>query len=171
MVHNTPVVIVAAMGKNTRVIGQDNKLIWHVPADMKRFKELTLGKPIIMGRKTFESILAIIGKPLPGRTNIVVTRDTTYPAPVGVHVANDLETAFALAAAENPAEIHIGGGAELYRLALPYTDFLHLTFFDDDTPGDTIFPDFSETFTPIHTSNMQTHEGINFEWVDFKRTN
>lgn len=171
MVHNIPVVIVAGMGKNTRVIGQDNGLIWHVPADMKRFKELTLGKPVIMGRKTFESIVAILGKPLPGRTNIVVTRDTAYPAPLDVLVANDLETAFALAAKENPSEIHIGGGAELYRLALPYTDFLHLTFFHDDTPGDTIFPDFAANFTAVHNSEIQTHNDINFEWVDFKRIN
>lgn len=171
MVHNIPVVIVAGMGKNTRALGHDNGLIWHVPADLKRFKELTVGKPVIMGRKTFESILAILGKPLPGRTNIVVTRDTAYPAPEGVLVVNDLETAFALAAKENPSEIHIGGGAELYRQALPYIDFLHLTFFHDDTPGDTVFPEFSASFTPVHQSDMQTHDGINFEWVDFKRTN
>jgi dihydrofolate reductase len=169
MVHNVPVIIVAGMGKNTRAIGQNNDLLWHVPADMKRFRELTLGKPVIMGRKTFESILTILGKPLPGRTNIVVTRDATYVAPYGVRVANDLEAAFALAAEENPSEIHIGGGAELYRQALPYTDFLHLTFFHDDTPGDTVFPDFSANFTPVHTSEVQTYEGLNFEWVDFKR--
>lgn len=171
MVHNIPVVIVAAMGKKTRVIGNNNQLIWHVPADLKRFKELTSGKPIIMGRKTFESIVAILGKPLPGRTNIVVTRDASYPAPADVLVANDLETAFALAAKENPSEIHIGGGAELYRQALPYVDQLYLTLFDDDTSGDTIFPEFSSSFTPVHNSDLQSHDGIKYEWVDFKRSN
>ncbi len=170
MFNQIPVVIVASMGKDTRAIGQNNNLLWHVPADMKRFKALTLGKPVIMGRKTFESILAILGKPLPGRTNIVVTRDSAYPAPEGVLVANDLETAFERAAEEDPAEIHIGGGAELYRQALPYTDFLHLTLFHDDTPGDTSFPDFANNFTPVYQSELQTHEGLNFEWVDFKRT-
>ncbi len=169
MVHNIPVVIVAAMGKNTRVIGNNNGLIWHVPADMKRFKELTAGKPVIMGRKTFESIVAILGKPLPGRTNIVVTRDATYPAPESVLVATDLETAFRMAADENPSEIHIGGGAELYRQALPYTDFLHLTFFHDDTDGDTTFPEFADEFSETSRSDVQNHDGLNFEWVDFVR--
>ncbi len=169
MVHNIPVVIVAGMGKHTRAIGQDNGLIWHVPADMKRFRELTLGKPVIMGRKTFESILVILGKPLPNRTNIVVTRQTDYTAPDGVKVTPTLDEAFAEAAKENPSEIHIGGGAELYRQALPYTDFLHLTFFHDDTLGDTAFPEFSQDFQIVHQGDIQIHNGISFEWVDYKR--
>ena len=170
MVHNIPVVIVAGMGKETLAIGQDNSLLWHVPADMKRFKALTVGKPVIMGRKTFESIIAILGKPLPGRTNIVVTRDATYTAPEGVTVTTSLEEAFAVAAAEHPSEIHIGGGAELYRQALPFVDRLHLTFFHDDTSGDTFFPDFQSEFTAVLTSDIQTFEDITFEWVDFVRS-
>jgi len=82
-----PIVIVAAMSQPAQVIGDNNKLLWHIPADLKRFKALTLGHPIIMGRKTFESIVAILGKPLPQRTNIVVTRDTSYK-PEGVLVAH-----------------------------------------------------------------------------------
>jgi len=170
MVNNVPVVIVAGMGKNTRAIGRDNGLIWHVPADLKRFKGLTVGKPIIMGRKTFESIVTILGKPLPGRTNIVVTRQTDYSYP-GIHVATSLEEAFTIALKENPTEIHIGGGAELYRQALPYTDQLFLTFFHDDTPGDTVFPEFASDFVETNRSEIQTHDGLRFEWVDYIRSN
>jgi dihydrofolate reductase len=170
MIHNIPVAIVAAMSKNTRVIGQNNNLLWHIPVDMKRFKALTLGKPVIMGRKTFESIMAILGKPLPNRTNIVVTRDNKYTVPDGVHITHSLEEAFATAATENPAEIHIGGGAELYRQALPYVDRLFLTIVHDDKPGDTFFPDFQSEFGIVNQSEVQTHEGITFEWVDLVRT-
>lgn len=170
MVHNIPVVIVAGMGRNTRAIGQDNSLIWHVPADMKRFKALTLGKPIIMGRKTFESIIVILGKPLPGRTNIVVTRQNDYAAPEGVLIAPNLEAAFAMAAREHPSEIHIGGGAQLYTEALPHVDRLHITWFDDATPGDTTFPEF-ETDFEIGTAHEPFEQaGLTYQWVDYRRT-
>jgi len=170
MVHNIPVVIVAGMGRNTRAIGQDNSLIWHVPADMKRFKALTLGKPIIMGRKTFESILVILGKPLPDRTNIVVTRQNDYAAPEGVLIAPNLEAAFAMAAREHPSEIHIGGGAQLYTEALPHVDRLHITWFDDATPGDTTFPEF-ETDFEIGTAHEPCEQaGLTYQWVDYRRT-
>jgi len=168
MYKDTPIIIVAGMGHETRVIGQDNGLIWHVPADMKRFKALTLGKPVIMGRKTFESIVAIIGKPLPGRTNIVVTRNADYNYE-GVVTATSLEAAFAKALEEHPTEIHIGGGAELYRQALPYVDRLYITHFFDDAPGDTTFPEFESEFEIIEEHQVQEHDGINFQWVDYKR--
>ncbi|HEY0964636.1 MAG TPA: dihydrofolate reductase, partial [Candidatus Paceibacterota bacterium] len=105
-----PVVIVVAMTRESRAIGHGDDLLWHVPADLKRFKALTLGHPVIMGRRTFESIVKTLGKPLPGRTNIVVTRDDSY-APHGARVAHNLEEAFAIALEEHPSEIHIGGGA------------------------------------------------------------
>lgn len=163
-----PVVIVAALGKTTRAIGRDNKLLWHVPDDLKRFKELTLGHPVIMGRKTFESILEILGRPFPGRTNIVVTRQKDY-APEGVLVARSLEEAFALAEAEQPREIHIGGGAELYRQALPYTDRLHLTIFDDDQEGDTHFPEFTDGFVETKREGPFVHNGLTYEWINYER--
>lgn len=169
MVNNVPVVIVAGMGKDTHVIGHANKLIWHVPADLQRFKALTLGKPVIMGRKTFESILTILGKPLPGRTNIVVTRQSEYHVPTGVIVAPTLKDAFAAALKEGPSEIHIGGGAELYRQALPVVDRLHLTLFHDQTPGDTTFPVFAADFIETGRSGVEQHDALSFEWVDFHR--
>lgn len=168
MTNKAPIVIVAGIGRNTRAIGKNNELLWHVPADLKRFKELTLGHPIIMGRKTFESILTILGKPLPGRTNIVITRDHTYTHE-GVTVAHSLAEALSKAEEENPKEIHIGGGAELYKQVLPQTDRLHLTFYDDDQAGDTYFPDFTEDFVAIQEYPLEEHKGITYQWVDYER--
>jgi len=169
MVSNVPVIIVAGMGKDTRVIGNNNELLWHVPEDLKRFKALTLGHPIIMGRKTFESIIAILGKPLPGRTNIVVSRQADYRAPEGVQIADSLETAFSLALLESPREIHIGGGADLYRQALPAVDRLYLTHFHDNALGDTTFPPYAEEFVEVKRSELKSHNDITYEWVDYKR--
>lgn len=163
-----PVVIVAAMSRKTRGIGYKNKLLWHIPADLTRFKELTLGHPIIMGRKTFASIVAMLGKPLPGRTNIVLTRNPELTIP-GAITAGSLEAAFAIAERENPKEIHIGGGAELYEVAMPYVDRLHLTFVEGDVLADAFFPDFSGHFVPIKEYPEQESGNITFQWVDFER--
>lgn len=167
-VQKIPIVIVAAMQRDNRAIGKDNDLLWHVPADLKRFKELTTGHPIIMGRKTFESILAILGKPLPKRTNIVVTRDRNYTYE-GVKIAHSLDEAFAIARAENPAEIHIGGGAEMYSQALPFVDKLYATWFFDTQEGDTFFPAFEEDFLITTEHPQQEHEGVKFQWIDYSR--
>lgn len=165
---SVPVVIVAAMGRKTRVIGNNNQLLWHIPADLKRFKSLTLGHPIIMGRKTFESIVKILGKPLPGRTNIVITRDKDYKYE-GVVIVNSLEEAFLIAQKEDPIEIHIGGGTQIYEQALPYTNRLHLTFIDDEKSGDAFFPDFNKDFKITQEYPPENYEGLNYQWVDFER--
>lgn len=135
---------------------------------MKRFKELTLGCPVIMGRKTFESIVEILGRPLPGRTNIVVSRNPDYQF-AGVTVCPSLEAGLGAAAALAPKEIHIGGGAELYRQALPYVDRLYLTFFYEDKPGDTFFPDFTADFVEVQRHGPREHNGLRYEWVDYVR--
>ncbi len=163
-----PVVIVAGMGRKNHVIGQENSLLWHVPADLKRFKALTLGHPIIMGRKTFESIIKILGKPLPGRTNIVITRNADYRHE-GAITTTSLEEAFTIAETENPTEIHIGGGEEIYRQTLPFTSRLHLTFFDDEKAGDAFFPDFTSDFVITLEHPPQTHDQLTYQWVDFER--
>lgn len=163
-----PIVIVAGMGRSDRAIGKENSLLWHVPADMKRFRALTVGHPVIMGRKTFESILAILGKPLPGRTNIIITRDNTYSYE-GTKVAHSLEEALEMAQSENPKEIHIGGGAEIYRLVLPQVERLHITWFDDNKTGDTFFPPFEDSFTITKTHEAQEHKGVRYQWVDYGR--
>jgi len=165
---HTPIVIVAGMSKQTRAIGKENGLLWHVPEDLKRFKELTTGHPIIMGRKTFESILTILGKPLPGRTNIVITRNSDYQHD-GVLVASSFADAMAIAESENPTEIHIGGGEEIYKMALPHTDKIFLTLYDDDIDGDAHFPAFEEEFTETTRHGIREYNGLSFEWVDYAR--
>jgi dihydrofolate reductase len=118
------------------IIGKDGKLPWHIPADLQFFKRVTLGKPVIMGRKTFESI----GRPLPRRTNIVITRDTAWQAP-GVSVAHDVATAFALAYEEahrtGVDEIAVIGGADVYRQTLDRAERIYLTEVHKDFAGDT----------------------------------
>jgi len=130
--------LIVAVAENG-VIGRDNDLPWKISSDLKYFKEKTMGKPIIMGRKTFHSI----GRPLPGRVNIVITRDTAF-APEGVITALSLEMALDvgknLALAKGVAEVMVIGGAEIYALCLPDADRLYLTRVHGDVPGDTHFP-------------------------------
>lgn len=127
--------IVAAAANG--VIGRDNRMPWHLPEDLAHFKRLTLGHPVIMGRKTCESIVAALGKPLPGRANIVVTRQAHFPAP-GCTVASSLEAA--LGAARDADEVFVIGGAEIYRLALARADRVYLTRIDAEFDGDATFP-------------------------------
>jgi dihydrofolate reductase len=132
-----------AMAEN-RVIGRNNKLPWHLPNDLKYFKRLTTGKPVIMGRKTFDSI----GKPLPNRSNIVITRDTSFQAD-GVKVTHTIDDALALAEAQclvsGNDEVIVMGGAEIYRLGLPKAHRLYITFVHAEVPGDAYFPEFDLT--------------------------
>ena len=128
---------VAAMGKN-KAIGKNNSLPWTMPADMKRFKQLTLGKPVIMGRKTFESI----GKPLPKRKNIVITHDKNYNAE-GCIVAYSVDEA--LNVAKNAKEVMVIGGSQIYKEFLPRANRMYLTIIDADFEGDAYFPSYDIT--------------------------
>lgn len=123
---------IVAMSEN-RVIGNDNQLPWHLPADLKYFKKITVGNSILMGRKTYESI----GRPLPERNNIIVTRDAHFKAP-GCLVVNSLETALASVAEQK--EIFVIGGAMLYQQMLPRIQRLYVTQIHQDFVGDTYFP-------------------------------
>ena len=127
--------LIAAMAAN-RVIGRNNALPWHLPADLKRFKALTMGNPVVMGRKTYESI----GRPLPGRRNLVITRNRDYAVP-GCDVVHSLEEA--LAACRDANEIFIIGGAELYRESLPHANCLEFTEIHAEFEGDAVFPEIS----------------------------
>jgi dihydrofolate reductase len=118
-----------------RVIGRGDRLPWHLPADLRRFKALTTGHTLIMGRKTFDTI----GKPLPDRHTIVVTRDPSWRNP-GVEVTHDLRSAIERSARE--AEVFVAGGAEVYRQALPYAGRIYLTLVHASIEGDAHFPDF-----------------------------
>lgn len=137
---------IAAIGKNTRVLGKDNDLVWDIPADLERFRNLTRAHPIIMGRKTWESLPAD-RRPLPKRTNIVVTRNPEYEAPGAVVVTSVEEAIAAAKQSEGADEIYIIGGASIFKDAFPYTDELILTLVDDDSPGDVYFPEYGTLFT------------------------
>lgn len=137
-----------AMSENN-VIGRNNKLPWHLPNDLKYFKQLTSGKSVIMGRKTYESI----GRPLPNRTNIVITRDKGFTAE-GIKVVHSLDQAIELAEAtclvNAQEEVIVMGGAEIYKLCLPKADRLYVTLVHAQVPGDAYFPqidltDYKET--------------------------
>ena len=131
----TRVTLIAALGRN-RVIGRDGDLPWHLPEDLKRFKATTLGHPLVMGRRTFDSI----GRPLPGRRSIVITRNPDWRHP-GVESAHSLAEALALA---GPAdEVYVIGGGTIYAEAMPFAHRLLLTEVDDEPEGDTWFPPWS----------------------------
>lgn len=156
------VYLVAAVAANG-VIGAGGKLPWHLPEDLRHFKALTLGHPVIMGRKTWEAI----GRPLPGRENIVVTRAAAYEAP-GAHVAASLDAALALCAGE-PVAFVIGGG-ELYGAALSVADGLVLTEIDRAYPGDARFPEFDRRAWRETQRKPQTAaDGLRFDFVLYER--
>ena len=150
--------LVAALARN-RVIGAGDRLPWHLPEDLRRFKRLTMGAPVIMGRKTHDSI----GRPLPGRRNIVVTRqaDARWD---GCEVARSLDDAIALAA--DAPEVFVIGGGELYRLALSRADRLYLTLIDADYEGDAFFPEFD----PADWRETAREPGAGFAFVTYERS-
>ena len=131
--------LIAAVAENG-VVGNNNALPWHLPADLQYFKRKTLGKPIVMGRKTFESI----GRPLPGRTNIVVSRNKSY-APEGVEVVDSVESSLALAAeiarTDGQEDLMVIGGAAIYAAALPLAECLYITEVHGEVAGDAYFPE------------------------------
>lgn len=151
---NVAVAMIAAIAENG-VIGNGNAIPWRLPSDFAHFRRLTMGKPLIMGRKTFESI----GRPLPGRTNIVVTRQEDYHAPEGVIVVPSLEAALEraqeIAKADRANEVMIGGGAEIYRQAMPFADRMYLTQVALEPEGDAFFPQIDfEQWKPAGEINV-----------------
>lgn len=151
--------IIVVIGKN-REIGCNNKLLWHIPEDLKRFKQITTGHPIVMGRLTYESI----GKPLPNRTNIVIARKEENFSSPGIEVANSIEDALELAK-KSPGgeEIFICGGGSIYKQTIGLADKLYLTVVDDEPEADTYFPDYSDF------KNIKSEEG--HETDEIKYTN
>jgi len=166
--NHAAIIIVAGLGKHDRALGFKNQLLWHVPADLKRFKALTMGHPIIMGKKTFLSIIDILGKPFPGRTNIVLTSDQEY-AYEGAQIAHSLADALAIAQSENPTEIHVGGGGEVYKQLLPHAARLHITWYDDQKEADAFFPAFKDDFVITKEHEVQQHNDLSYQWVDYTR--
>lgn len=151
--------LIAAHDKN-RGIGIHNKIPWHIPEDLKHFKEITMNHPVIMGRKTYESI----GKPLPGRTNIVVTRDQNYSA--DVKVVHSIDEAISYAKTIDQEEIFIIGGAEIFRQSIDKADKLYVTIVDGVYKADTFFPDYS-AFKLSSTSDVKTFGGYMYRFREF----
>jgi len=149
--------LICAMAKN-RVIGKDNQMPWHLPADLKHFKSVTMSKPIVMGRKTYESI----GRPLPGRKNIVISRNPNYQLE-NVDVVNSIDAALKLLNKEE--EIMIIGGGFLYSQTIKLANTLYLTLIDLDVEGDTFFPEFQQlNLTEISKESFSSDEKNTFDY-------
>ncbi|TNC13711.1 dihydrofolate reductase [Methylobacterium terricola] len=152
------VTLIVAVAQNG-VIGRDNALIWRLRSDLRRFRALTMGKPVVMGRKTWDSI----GRPLPGRRVIVMTRDPAWTAP-GTERAAGWDDALRLAG--DAGEVMVAGGAEIYALALPHADRIHLTEVAASPEGDARFPaippDFREIASEPHPAGPEDEHGFRF---------
>lgn len=146
------------------VIGKNNNLPWHLPEDLKHFKELTLGKTVVMGRKTYESIFARLGKPLPGRTNVVITRQSDYQVPEGVLVFHSLDEAVSGLLSQ---DLYIIGGAEIYKQALPLAEVMYVTRVFGNFEGDAFFPEVD--WKLWEKLEEEAHE--KFSFIKYRRKN
>ncbi len=145
---------------NNRIIGKDNDMPWHLPADLAYFKKTTLGKPVIMGRKTYESI----GRPLPGRRNIVISRDINYKAE-GVDTVTTVDAALSLV--EEVDEVMVIGGGAIYQHCLPAANRLYITHIDADIEGDTQFPFYDKDIWKKVSSEKRVADEKNQYDLDF----
>ncbi|WP_242920474.1 dihydrofolate reductase [Pontibacter liquoris] len=159
------IAIVVAVAENN-VIGKDNQLIWHLPADLKHFKQITMGHPMLMGRKTYESI----GKPLPGRTTIIITTQPDYTA-AGCLVAHSIEEALKTGR-ELDQQLYLIGGAEIYKQALPHVDTIYLTRLHHTFEGDTYFPELKAEDWQVVSEENHTPDEKNkysYSFVELRR--
>ena len=169
MSYSPRICIIAAVARNG-AIGIGNRMPWRLPEDIKRFKRLTLGHAVIMGRKTFESIIATSGKPLSGRDNIVVTRSSEWARP-GCRTAPSLVAA--LAAVRQAQDAFVIGGAEIYALALPIASRLHMTEIGRDFDGDAFFPDFDRSrWREVSREQIAPggSQGFAYAFVEYERS-
>lgn len=157
------IVLIAAVGENGEM-GQKNELLWHLPGDLPRFKEITMGSPIIMGRKTFDSI----GRALPGRLNIVLTANNQWQAD-GVSVADSIDAALSLAEESGADKIFVIGGGQIYKLFLAYATSLEMTEVADTPVADTFFPNFSGGEFKQIKREQNTSNNPKFDYVTYQR--
>lgn len=158
--------IIAAVAAN-RIIGKDNDLVWRLPADLRHFKNTTTGHYIIMGRKSFESI----GKPLPNRTSIIITRNQDYKQE-GVFVAHSLESALAKAENDNQDKVFILGGGQIYKEAMSICDYMYITEVHESFEGDTFFPEIDHSiWEEVHREDFTADEKnkYNYSFVEYTR--
>jgi dihydrofolate reductase len=161
--------MIAALGMETRFIGRDGQDIWQIPKDRKRFRELTTGHPVIMGRKTWGAI-SPEHRPLKNRTNIIMTRDVNFCAPEGTYSAPSLDAAISIAMLfPGLEEIFIIGGAEIYAQALRYAQKLYLTAVDDPAEGDARFPMYQDAFTNCTFEENNEHNGLKYTFLNLER--
>jgi len=159
--------VIVAIGRD-RAIGKDNELLWRIPDDLKRFKALTDRHPVIMGRKTWESLPEKF-RPLPNRTNIVITRDSAYNAP-GAVLAQSFPEALSLARdADGAEEIFAIGGQQVYECTLPFAHRLYLTVIHDQKEGDAFFPRYEEEFTKETAREEREWNDLRYTWLDLER--
>ncbi len=157
--------LIAAVPRN-RAIGRDNQLLWQEGADQRHFRATTMGCPVVMGRKTWESLPARF-RPLPGRRNVVVSRDAAYAAP-GADVAGSLDAA--LSRLQDAPKVFVMGGAQLYALALPRADEMVLTEIDTDLDGDVFFPAWDRSqWAEVQRQGASTEQGVNYAFVTYRR--
>ena len=153
--------LIVAMASN-RVIGLNNQMPWQISADLKKFKKITMGAPILMGRKTYESI----GRPLPGRTNIIISRNPSYQQP-GCLVFNDIDKA--LASCGDVEEVFVIGGSDFYKSMLPVADTLYLTQIHQEFSGDTFFPEFdADQWIEVEREDIQNDPNTTFSYSFLK---
>lgn len=158
------IILIAAIGKN-RELGKGPELVWKFSDDLKRFREITKGFPVVMGKKTFESI----GRVLPKRVNIVVTRDTTYRHE-GVVVVHSITQALETAQNVGTEKVFVIGGGEIYTQTLPFADELDLTLIDaEDKDADVFFPAYEDSFEEMERDAPRTEKSISYQWVRFKK--
>ncbi len=158
---------IAAIGKN-RELGRGNDLLWRIPGDLKQMRQRTEGHTLIMGRKTFESIIEARKTPLPNRTSIVITRSTAHNPNFdfpNVILAHSMEDALAKARAVEPEEIFIFGGAQIYAEAMPFVDRLYLTLIDATENADTFFPPYEHLFTRKVSEQKEVWDGLAYTLV------
>ena len=149
------IILIAAMAKNN-VIGYKNTIPWNIKGEQKIFKEHTLGHTVVMGRKTYESI----GKPLPGRKNIVITKQENYKPSTEIIIASDISDA--LNKCSNDEKVFIIGGSQIYKQTIDIADYIYLTIINKDVEGDSFFPKIDENFELIYTETIQLSEQIVF---------
>lgn len=152
--------LIAAIASGNKALGKNNQLIYKIPEDLKRFKSITSGHTVIMGRKTFQSI----GHPLPNRTNIVITRDPNFTAS-GITIVYSLKEALEKAQDD---EVFIIGGGEIYQEAISQADKLYLTIVEDNPQADTYFPDYSD-FKIICQSGQYEYQGFKYRFLELER--
>jgi dihydrofolate reductase len=154
---------IAAISAGDRGLGKDNNLLWRIPEDMKHFRSLTMGHPVITGRKNFESM----SRALPGRVNIIVTRDHSYRQENCI-VVHSIEEAIQKGGELDEEEVFIIGGGEIYKAALPYTDRLYLTLIEGEKEADIFFPEYPE-FTKKISEEKGAYEGTSYSFVTLER--